>query len=147
MRAFGFDRQSFQMMARALGVTGVAAAAFLMTPSPAQALPFPPSPRDIHNRVVHDVRHALEVPRAIHQAHVDAIHSVVHGTSGYAPRPYYHAAYHAGYRAAYHAAYRPAPRYVVSVGPGPYYYAPVLYPPPPPPLYVGRGCDRPYYGR
>src|SRR5262249_8583681 len=94
MRAFGFDRQSFRKMARTAGLTAFAAAsAFVMTPPPARALPFPPSPRDVHNRVVHDVRKVLEIPRSIHQAHVDAFRAFYRGNVFYGPHHHYHAVY------------------------------------------------------
>jgi hypothetical protein len=156
MRTFGFDRQSRTKMARVLGIAGIAAAALAMTPSPAQALPFPPSPRDIHNRVVHDVRRLLEVPRTIHRAHVNSFRSFSRGTSYYAPHRHHHAVYHfpvyAGSRVVYRPYYYcndalfigggvPVPRIVVSAGPGPYYYAPGPYPPPPAPP---SRCDHRY---
>jgi hypothetical protein len=157
MRALGFDRQSLTQLTRTLGITSLAAAALLMAPSPAQALPFPPSPRDVHNRIVHDVRHVLELPRAIHRAHVDAFRSFYRGQAYYGPHHHYHAVYrYPVYGAAGHVYYRPysycndalfiaggvpVPRIVVSVRPGGYYYAP---PPPPPPPCGDRRYERHY---
>jgi len=75
------------------GIGGIAAAALALTPSPAQAKTFLPTPRDVHRRVVHDVRRVLEIPRTIHSAHVNAFRSFYRGNTYYAPHHHYHATY------------------------------------------------------
>src|SRR5262245_29680143 len=127
-----FDRRSFESMTRIASLVGFAAAAFVMMPSRAQAMSFPPSPRDVHNRVVHDVRRILEVPRAIHRAHVDAFRAFYHGSTYYAPHHHYHAVYRYPTYVGGHVYYRPysycnnslfitagvpVPRIVVNVSP------------------------------
>src|SRR5262245_13380853 len=169
MRAYGFDRKTFKKMARTAGVTAfAAAAAIMMTPSPAQARSFLPSPRDVHNRVVHDVRRVLEVPRAIHAAHVDAFRSFYRGNTYYAPHHHYHAVYRYPTYVGAHVYYRPyyycnnalfvapgygygygypAARIVVNIGPGGYYYYPPAPLPPPPPAYYPRPYGYPHDDR
>jgi hypothetical protein len=164
MTAFGPTTLTKKRLAHVARAAGFAVAAFLMTPSPAQAFPFPPSPSDVHRRVEHDVRRLLEIPRAIHRAHVDAFRSFSGGRVYYGPHHHYHSVYNFPVSYGGRVSYRPysycndslfigagvpVPRIVVNVRPGPYpcyYYTPG--PPPPPPVYYrDRGCDHSYDDR
>src|SRR4029453_17844302 len=133
-------------------------------PTSAQAMSFPPSPRDVHKRVVHDVRRVLEVPRTIHRGHVGAFRSFYRGNTYYAPHHHYHAVYrYPAYGIGGRVSYRPyyycnnslfitggyysVPRIAVNVGPGGYYYYAPAPLPPPPPRYYPRYDDRRYDDR
>lgn len=161
MRAFGSDVKIGKRLAQMSAGAAVAVATFVSLPSPAQALPFPPSPRDVHRRVAHDVRRVLELPRAIHHAHVDAFRSFYRGRVYFPAHHHYHAVYnypvYYGRRVFYRPYYYcndslfitrgvPVPRIVVNVRPDGYYYAPGP-PPPPAPRYYDRGYDDRYHDR
>jgi len=152
MRVFGQDRSTLKRLARIVRVSGIDAAAIVLAPSSEQAGSSALSARDVHKRVVKDVRRVIEAPRYLHRAHVSAYRSFYHGRSYYSPHHHYHAVYRYPVYYGGHVSYRPysycnnslfitagvpLPRLVVNVGPGGYYYGPAALPPPPPGYYPG----------
>ena len=76
----------------ARGAAVLVSIVFLAAAAP-PALAFPPSPREVHERMRHDLKRFFDLPRQIHEAHRAAFGALFGGRMFYGPHHHYHAIY------------------------------------------------------
>jgi hypothetical protein len=85
---------SRNFIARLAATAAGAATISLAGLSPAAlAFPFPPSPREVHEKILHDLRDAIELPRHILSEQREMFRSFTSERNYYAPHHHYHMIY------------------------------------------------------